>query len=231
MQTVSVIIPCRNGANYLGAALDSILLQRECVLEIVVVDDGSTDSSAEIARNRDGRVRVVQQAPTGLAAARQAGIKLARGSYLAFCDADDLWTQDRLPAQARFLDQDASSACCGLSQTFLTPELRSEGAGSWTMPPEYYRTFSSMLVKRSLFDRIGTLPENGADLHIPFFAALHDMGERVTRYEQVVTLRRVHAANYSRSGGPQFSNYARSLKGVLDKRRSMISKPDVQGDP
>jgi glycosyltransferase involved in cell wall biosynthesis len=219
MCQLSVIIPCRNGEAYLGHALDSILSQPMAGMEIIVVDDGSTDGSAIIASSRDNSVNVIRQTAAGVSRARQAGIAAASGELLAFCDADDLWTADRLPAQVDFLRSCASHACCGLSQSFLTPELRSVGERDIMLPPEYHRTFGSLLVRRNVVEKIGKLPEDGPDLHIPFFAALQDLGIQVVRFERVVTLRRVHHENASRKGGPPFQGYARAIKGVLDRRR------------
>ena len=98
---VSCVIPVHNGASYLDATLATVFSQTYRPLEVIVVDDGSTDTSAEVAR-RYG-VKLVQQAQGGQAAARNAGIQAASGDYLAFLDADDLWHPGKLTRQmARF---------------------------------------------------------------------------------------------------------------------------------
>lgn len=89
---VTVVIPCYNHARYVGEAVESALAQAHAPVEVVVVDDGSTDGSADVAARyaeRDGRVRVVRQANAGLSAARNAGLAASRGTYVAFLDADD----------------------------------------------------------------------------------------------------------------------------------------------
>ena len=88
--TVSVVMPCYNGARYLAAALESVVQQTHPVTELIVVDDGSTDESATIADSFGGVVRVVRQENMGESAARNRGIKEAVGSHLLFLDADDL---------------------------------------------------------------------------------------------------------------------------------------------
>lgn len=96
---VSVITPVFNGATWLGEAIDSALAQSFQSLEVIVVNDGSTDDSLAIARDRartDGRIRVVDQANAGLPSARNQALQMARGAYLALLDADDAWLPNHL---------------------------------------------------------------------------------------------------------------------------------------
>jgi glycosyltransferase involved in cell wall biosynthesis len=104
MPTVTVIIPAFNVAAYLPAAVQSVLAQRYTDFEVIIVDDGSRDATAEIARSyTDPRVRLVSQANRGLAGARNTGIRHARGEFIAFLDADDLWHPDKLGAHVALL--------------------------------------------------------------------------------------------------------------------------------
>lgn len=104
---VSVIVPCYNGAAFLQAAIDSAVGQSYKSLEVIVVDDGSTDRSREIAESYGGRVRVVVQANRGLPAARNAGIEIASGELLAFLDADDRWLPEKIAKQVQRLSMAA----------------------------------------------------------------------------------------------------------------------------
>ena len=90
-ETVSVVIPCYNAAPWLRETIESVLAQTHPVLEVIVVDDGSTDQSAEIAESFGPCVRVVRQSNQGESIARNNGIDLARGDWIAFIDADDIW--------------------------------------------------------------------------------------------------------------------------------------------
>jgi len=85
---VSVVIPCYNQAHFLGEAIESVLKQTYKHFEIVVVDDGSTDNTSEVARRYSG-IRCIEQANQGLSAARNTGIRESKGEYLVFLDADD----------------------------------------------------------------------------------------------------------------------------------------------
>lgn len=104
MPLVSIIIPCYNAAPWLAQTLESALAQTWPEKEIFLVDDGSTDRSLEIARSFEARgVRVLRQSNRGAAAARNAGLAVARGDYLQFLDADDLLTPDKISSQVQRL--------------------------------------------------------------------------------------------------------------------------------
>jgi glycosyltransferase involved in cell wall biosynthesis len=102
-QTVSIIIPCYNGARFLRATLESALAQAHAPLEVIVIDDGSTDDSATLAGSFGAPVRVIRQLNQGESVARNQGIAEARGDYLMFLDADDLLQPDALEALLRSL--------------------------------------------------------------------------------------------------------------------------------
>lgn len=99
---VSVIVPAYNAAATIGQTLESCLAQTHRALEVIVVDDGSTDATAEIVRSfaaRDPRIRLLQQENAGVAAARNLAIAHAQGDYVAPLDADDLWHPEKVEAQ------------------------------------------------------------------------------------------------------------------------------------
>lgn len=97
--TVSVVVPCYNAARWIGATLRSVLAQGWPALEVIVVDDGSTDGSAEAVAQAFPQVRLLRKANGGVASARNAGLAAATGDWVAFVDADDLWLPGKLAAQ------------------------------------------------------------------------------------------------------------------------------------
>jgi glycosyltransferase involved in cell wall biosynthesis len=109
---ISVVIPCYNARAYIGATLRSVMAQQLPDLEIIVVDDGSTDGSAEFVARDFPLVRVERQSNQGVAAARNRGIELARGDWIAFVDADDIWLPGKLQAQWRLLQDHPDVRCC-----------------------------------------------------------------------------------------------------------------------
>ena len=137
--TVSVVIPCYNGAHFLSKAIDSVLTQTVAVDEILVVDDGSTDNTREVAVSYGNRVTYIFQKNKGLAGARNTGIKAAKSDWVALLDADDWWMPDKIELQKRvvsddtvlvytgvwFVNSDGSSTQCpAASPNTLWPALR-----------------------------------------------------------------------------------------------------------
>jgi glycosyltransferase involved in cell wall biosynthesis len=111
MIRVTAIIPVFNGGATIRAAIDSVLAQRGVEpIEVIAVDDGSTDDTAALLATYGERIRIVTQANRGLAAARNAGSGLARGAYLAFLDADDVWQPAKIARLSAVLDQDEAAA-------------------------------------------------------------------------------------------------------------------------
>lgn len=126
MPLVSVVMPVHNGARWLGETLQSLYAQTEPRFEIVLVDDASTDDLRQVlAAHADERLRVIHlPRNVGVSAARNEGIELARGRYIAFCDADDLCQPHRLQTQVAFLEQHPDVGLCGSAFTCFDTEDR-----------------------------------------------------------------------------------------------------------
>jgi glycosyltransferase involved in cell wall biosynthesis len=103
--TVSAIIPAYNVAHCLGQAVDSALAQESASVEVLVINDGSTDQTEAVARSYGGRVRYLEQENQGQGAARNLGLRHAMGRYVAFLDADDYWAPSFLRTCVGFLEQ------------------------------------------------------------------------------------------------------------------------------
>jgi len=125
MAMISIIIPMRNAEPFVAETIRSLLVQTAADFEVIVIDDGSTDRSADVVRAlNDARVRLIAGPQQGISAAFNAGLAAARGAYLCRCDADDLYPPGRLSRQAAFLDQHAEyGAICGSYKT-IDPDGR-----------------------------------------------------------------------------------------------------------
>ena len=127
---ISVMIPCYNDAAFVGEAIESALQQTLLPDEVIVVDDGSSDNSAAVATAYGPLVRVIRQEHRGLAAARHAGVLAAIGSWIAFLDADDLWTSQRLERLARVAASAEPDVVCIFNDlSYVWPD------GTWTARP------------------------------------------------------------------------------------------------
>jgi glycosyltransferase involved in cell wall biosynthesis len=165
---VSVVIPMYNAAAFIGQTVESVLAQTYHPLEVIVVDDGSHDNSAAIVEQWAGenRVRLVHQKNAGVSAARNKGLAMTRGRYIAFLDADDIWLEDNLEKKVRLLEQqpevglvhsDAAvidengrptgEVKAGKAGHLLEPLLRWEGT---CIPAP-----SSMLVRKEVLEAVG----------------------------------------------------------------------------
>lgn len=119
---VSVIIPAYNCADFISNALDSVLDQDYPALEVLVVDDGSTDGTCDIVARHGSAVTLIRQANAGAAVARNEGMRRARGEYVAFLDADDLWLPGKLRLQVEYLERQANVGLCCTRWNLLHPD-------------------------------------------------------------------------------------------------------------
>lgn len=126
--TVSVVIPSYNNARFLRQAVESALDQTVCPLEVIVVDDGSSDDTDRVLAPVIARIRLIRQENAGVSAARNVGIRFARGKLIAFLDADDVWVANKLERQIRVFDQDPSVGLthCGLIEVDVEMKPRRE---------------------------------------------------------------------------------------------------------
>ena len=168
---VSVIIPAFNAAPAIRAAIESALAQTLSNLEVIVIDDGSSDETpARLGTIGDPRMRVLRTDHRGVAHARNCGLDLARGEYITFLDADDMWTADKLEEQVQALTSDPQ-ACAVYSWTAFVDE---EGRYLFAKAPHYHSgdvyaellvTFflasgSNVLARRECIESIGRFEES-----------------------------------------------------------------------
>ena len=224
---VSVVIPAHNSQQYIVPALDSILAQKHRPLEILVVDDGSTDTTPDIVRGYAPEVRLIQQNQRGHPAARNAGIRAATGMFLAFLDHDDLWTPDKLDRQiASFENNPALDLVFGHNQNFFTPEMTPEERGRVVVPlrPLPGLLQGAMLARRESFDRVGLFSEErGVGDFLDWYGRAMLARMNVEMLPEIVVYRRIHASNYQRTHRYQVREYLRAVKDLLDRRRARSS--------
>jgi glycosyltransferase involved in cell wall biosynthesis len=171
MIKVSAIIPVFNGAATLRQAIDSALAQGSGRLELIVVDDGSTDSTPAIIESYGTHIRQIRQSNAGPAAARNAGVRNAQGQYLAFLDADDRWLPGMLDRAIVMLDSDPDCVMVYGNLFMVDSDGRSLGTSlihhEYSHPPSMEEILQRMwpimpsaaLIRRSAFDACGGFVE------------------------------------------------------------------------
>ena len=157
MSKVSVIIPVYNAEAYLRQCLDSVVNQTLREIEIVCVDDGSTDGSAAILEEyaaKDVRIKIIKQGNAGVNVARKEGLKLASGEWITFCDADDWLEQDAIAEMVNVAKQeDADCVCCGMLRDWRngTSVFRPFDEMG---PSDTYNAVVNKLFKRNLLENL-----------------------------------------------------------------------------
>jgi glycosyltransferase involved in cell wall biosynthesis len=222
---VSCIIPVHNGERYLREAIDSIFKQTYRPLEIIVIDDGSTDGTARVAASYGDQLHYEWQPNAGPAAARNKGLDLARRDFVAFLDADDLWHPDKLTRQmARFEARAELGWCVTHSQNFWVPELQEEAERykdhRISQPMPGYVT-STLLARSRVFETVGPFDiKFGHGDKTEWFIRATERGIVTELLPDVLLYRRLHTMNRSRiRASRSCDEYLQILKGRLDRRR------------
>jgi glycosyltransferase involved in cell wall biosynthesis len=220
---VSVIVPVYNGEKFLAEALASVFAQTYRPLEAIVVDDGSTDHSAEVVRAFP-EVRCCVQPHAGLGAARNRGVDEARGAFLAFLDADDLWSPGKLAHQMAVFDAHPEvDIVFGHAQQFHRP--LSAGANVEDEPlgaPMPGCIASSALMRRASFYRVGPMATQWRlGEFIDWYARAQEAGLNSIMLPDVLIKRRIHAENMGIRERDSRIDYVRIVKASLDRRRAL----------
>lgn len=225
-QLVSCIVPVFNGAAYLREALDSVVAQTYGPLEILVVDDGSTDASADVVASYGDRVGYLHQENAGPAAARNRGLRQARGELIAFIDADDRWHAEKIERQAaRLAARPDLDVCLVHAQNFWIEELREEEErwrGHRIAQPLPAYLPATLLARRRVFETVGGFDESLRFGHsTEWFLRAAARGVVTEMLPEVLYHRRLHRGNRSRlMSEASRDEYLEIVKAHLDRRRA-----------
>lgn len=222
---ISCIVPVHNGERYLQETLDSIVAQTYRPIEIIVVDDGSTDGSAEILDGMPGSIRALQLDNRGPSAARNLGWRTAAGEFVAFLDQDDLWHPEKLARQmARFEARPDLDLCVAHTQLFWVDELQDEATRMRqqfraNVVPGY--TTGALLTKKNLFEKYGEFDSSlwfGDSME--WFIRLADQGAIMELLSDVLLYHRMHKTNHTRRRtSASKDEFLHIIKTMLDRQR------------
>jgi glycosyltransferase involved in cell wall biosynthesis len=219
---VSVIIPVYNGEAFLAESVASIRRQDYQPLEIIIVDDGSTDGTAALVASLGEDIRYVYQCNRGPAAARNTGLAMARGEVITFLDADDYWPPSKLQIQlARLNDDPKIEAVLGRVQytglfTAAERKIRFEGPDNTLISVH----LGSGVFRKSVFDKVGVFDETLRyyEDH-DWFLRVREQGISMIIIEETTLHYRLHEHNMSRHKDITEFNIVKVLKKSLDRRR------------
>jgi glycosyltransferase involved in cell wall biosynthesis len=231
---VTVIVPAYNAAAFLPKAIASIDRQGYHPLEIIVVDDGSTDNTAEVVRGLPSVTKYLHQENKGPAAARNLALKQAKGEFIAFLDADDEWPAGKLELQlGRFQADPGLEVVLGRIQYISLP-----GALDLDLPFETEdRTLThvhlgSGVYRKSVFDRVGLFEESlRFSEDVDWFMRAREEDISMVILGNVTLLYQLHAGNMTREMTANSWNMGIIIKRSLERRRSRGTGRQVQLKP
>lgn len=223
---VSCIVPVYNGERFLAETLDSILAQTYQPLEIIFVDDGSTDDTRAIVEGYGDRVRYLPQEHRGIAATCNIGLRAAHGDFISFHDADDLWLPDKTEKQLALLNtRPQVGGCVCMVQNFWTEEMHADQVAMrnhrHAQPLPGY-VLHALLARRETFQEIGYFDEsyNHAS-KTAWFLEAELRGIQIEMLPEVLALRRIHGGNYSQKNASESQQeYLRVMKQYRDRVRA-----------
>ncbi|HWH07186.1 MAG TPA: glycosyltransferase family A protein [Candidatus Paceibacterota bacterium] len=222
---VSVIMPVFNTERYVAEAVWSVLNQTYTNVETICLDDGSEDNSLDILHSFGERVRVIESKENaGIGKARNKGLMEAKGDFIAFIDADDIWEKDKLEKQLTAFDQDPDlKMCFTYMQCFLSPELPEEVKRIRYCPTEPIpgHVAGTCLLKKEVVDRVGTFDETlRIGEFIDWNTRAQDAGMRSTMLQDILYRRRVHDSNTGIQERPSRTDYLKVVRNALERRNN-----------
>ncbi len=226
--SISVIIPVFNGEAYLSEAIQSVLEQSVNPFEVIVVNDGSTDNSKQIAHSFISEIKLINQTNKGCGNARNNGILASQGNYLAFLDADDLWVETKLEQQIDIIkNKNMLDMVFGGVEQFVSPELDNNGEkklrNELKVMPGYIA--GTMLIKKDTFLKVGMFNEKlEVGEYIDWFGRARDMGLNYHLSDAIVLKRRIHNNNMGVYLRNKNKDYTTVLRAALERKRKQKRK-------
>jgi glycosyltransferase involved in cell wall biosynthesis len=235
MPQISVIIPCFNNGKYLRECLDSVLSQTFQDFEVIVVDDGSTDDTHSIVNSYGSKLKYLRQANQGPASARNAGIKLSQGDYIAFQDADDFWLSEKLELQYKFLrehhqylwvysDMSTFNDSQALQESWFSDRSTYEGRVFERLIDNNFIPTITVLIKKQALVEVGGFDENLRSCEDKDLWLRLALNNPLGRSNQILAKRRFHANNLVRDSRLLISSEIE----VMKKLRKLIASSSIQ---
>jgi glycosyltransferase involved in cell wall biosynthesis len=222
----SVIIPVYNRERYVAQSIESALAQTYRPVELIVVDDGSSDRSGAIARSFEA-VRYIHQPNQGVAVARNTAVAAARGEFVSFLDADDVWLPGKLEVQISYLLKHPE---CDLVFSHVEPFIDSEV----TLPSELIsqllteETFNmiTLATRKSVFERVGWFdPSYTVGSDFEWVTRARDLGVKMWILPDVLSKRRIHDTNLSYNHEARRASVLKMMRASIGRKGQRRDEP------
>jgi glycosyltransferase involved in cell wall biosynthesis len=223
---VSVIMPVFNAEKYVVEAIESVLSQTHKNIELICINDGSTDNSLDILRSFGDKIIVIDcEKNLGTSEARNKGIHVARGNLLAFLDADDFWKNDKLEIQVNCFENNSNLDVSFTYMTnFLSPELhkKEDSLHSHTSSPIPGYIPSTLVIKKTSFEKVGYFDpkwKNGE--FVAWLVKAREVGLISEVVNEVLAFRRIHETNKGvAEKSVSTDDYLKITREFLNKKRA-----------
>lgn len=219
---VSVIIPCYNGASFLPAALNSLRKQNYPALEIIVVNDGSTDTTATVAKSFGDKIIYLEQENLGPAIAKNAGLAIASGSLISFLDVDDLWPEGRLLLMLEPLSTSTQVVMGQVQWQWLQNNPEDQELMQHFAEPAIGSYVPACLFRRELFQSLGNFDGDlwhGED--VDFFNRMVEQQVSMRIIPNIVYYYQRHSTNMTLGKDVISKRFTAVLKKAINRRRQM----------
>jgi glycosyltransferase involved in cell wall biosynthesis len=214
---ISVVMPCHNNAAHITEAIASVRAQTVAPAQIIVVDDGSTDTSLAALAVFGDALHLIRQPNRGAAAARNRGVAAATGSLIAFLDADDVWPADSLARRLALLTASGADMVFGAVRQCLG-SAGPEAPSPISVQPG--RLAGAMLIRRDAFARVGPFDESLRTAEtIDWVARAQEAGLHEAACAAIVLYRRIHSTNLMRRAQDTDHNVLAVLRAAVARRR------------
>lgn len=216
-------MPAYNAGKYIVEAVESVFKQSYSPIEMIVVDDGSTDDTVEKLSRFESNIKLIISNHQGTVGARNIGIKQASGQLIAFLDADDTMHQDKIRLQVdEFLADPSLDLCYTMFNNFLTPDADAELKR--TRPeregPIKGCVCGTTMIRKGAFDKVGCFDTTlRVGEFIDWYGRANDLGLKVKFIERDLYSRRSHAGNITATQRQSFKDYAKLLKAKIDRSK------------
>ena len=239
-KTVSVIIPNYNYSRYLAEAISSVLSQSHTETECIVVNNGSTDDSLKILHQFRSRITIIDQENRGQSGARNAGLDIARGDFIAFLDADDYWSEQKIEFQLKLLNNETELVYCGISKfdddsrkeiVRIGPKFKGSCSEAFLENPAVSVVLSgesTAVFSRNLLNQVGKFD---SELNSASGWDFFRRASKFTNFDYVdlpLTYYRVHKENMSKSIEANISDIRLAYRKIFGDLNWMVSESEAK---